>query len=88
MARTLANLKQAYNVDKLVFNMNPATNRAIASFFGSNGVEITVVTKPLTEFDATKEIFVYDCIEQSTGEIVPNVYILSNKAGKVPAFTL
>jgi hypothetical protein len=68
--------------------MNPKTNRAIASFFGPNGVEITVVTKPLTEFDATKDIYVYDCIEQSTGEVIPNVFILSNKSGAVPAFTL
>jgi hypothetical protein len=88
MARTLAQFKSAFNVDELNFNMNPATNRAIASFFAQGGTEIRVVTKPLTEFDPSKEIYVYDCIDNVTGEVVDNVYILSNKQGAKPAFTL
>jgi hypothetical protein len=88
MARTLGQFKAAYNVDKLDFNLNPATNRAITSFFAQGGVEIRLVTKPLSEFNPSEEIYVYDCIDNDTGEVVDNVYILSNKKGSAPAFTL
>jgi hypothetical protein len=88
MARTLAQFKSAFNVDKLDFNLNPATNRAITSFFAAGGTEIRLVTKPLSEFNPSEEIFVYDCIDNDTGEVVDNVYILSNKQGAKPAFTL
>jgi len=88
MARTLENFKAAYNVDKLDFNMNPKTNRAIASFFSKDNVEIKVVTKPLSEFDPQKPIYVYNCIDTDSGEIVGDTFILSNKAGATPAFSL
>lgn len=88
MAIQLEQFAKANNIKSLDFNLNPATNRAIVEYMNPKGEVCKLVTKPLDEFSTDKPIYVYDCIESSTGEVVPNVHILSNKAGATPAFTL
>ena len=97
MSITLASFKQANGVSTLDFNMNPKTDRAIASFMNKDGIVVKLVTKPLKPhlnskgvqqegFNPKLPVYVYDCIEGD--EIVPNVHILSNAKGAEPAFSL
>lgn len=83
----LDQFKKEKNISELKF-YSSHSGRYVASFM-ENGEEYRIVTR--TGFDPNGEKYIYPnsiLADPATGEIVGNLYWLSNEIPKEPAFTL
>lgn len=84
---TLQEFKTAHNIGKLSFYKSNSSDRLVASVY-IQGKECRVISR--SDFDASKEIFVYKnniLADKETGEVVENLYWMGNTAAEA-ALTL
>lgn len=88
----LADFKKIHGIQVIDFKDTNDGNRFIAKHFSDKlGTEITILTKPKAEFDKSKPVYMYESLDATTGEVLPDVFVASNKAGfvaKPTAFSL
>lgn len=81
---TLQEFKTVHGLETINFGQNPETGRYIATpVSNKTKQELRIISKPASEFDAKKPIYVYSVdVENEDGTKVV-LHVLSNKAPQI-----